>query len=147
VRDIADERALADALAEGFAGAPAIALVDDAGGEPARALIRAGARGVLPRTVSAADLDVAVAAVARGFVVLTPSLPLAGDAASEKLTPREHEVLDLLAAGLPNRAIATRLGLSDNTVKFHVTAILGKLNAATRTEAVTLGIRRGLIML
>jgi two-component system, NarL family, response regulator YdfI len=63
------------------------------------------------------------------------------------LTPREIEVLRLLADGASNKLIAHKLGISDHTVKFHVTSILSKLNAGTRTEAVTLGIRMGLVYL
>ena len=65
----------------------------------------------------------------------------------ETLTRREIEVLDLLALGLQNRAIAERLGISDQTVKFHVSSITGKLGAANRTDAVRRGLRRGLITL
>jgi len=65
----------------------------------------------------------------------------------EPLTRREREVLQMLAAGLANKGIAARLNISDHTAKFHVAAILGKLGAATRTEAVALGIRRGLVLL
>jgi DNA-binding NarL/FixJ family response regulator len=65
----------------------------------------------------------------------------------EPLTGRELQVLALLAEGLPNKAIAARLGISDQTVKFHVAAIIGKLGAANRTEAVRLAVRRGLIAL
>ncbi len=65
----------------------------------------------------------------------------------ESLTPRETQVLELLAEGLPNKAIAARLGISDQTVKFHVAAISGKLGAANRTDAVRLAVRRGLITL
>jgi DNA-binding NarL/FixJ family response regulator len=65
----------------------------------------------------------------------------------EPLTRREREVLQMLAAGLANKEIAARLNISDHTAKFHVAAILGKLGAATRTEAVALGIRRGLVLL
>jgi two-component system nitrate/nitrite response regulator NarL len=64
---------------------------------------------------------------------------------AEPLTPREIEVLELLAEGLPNKAIAARLGISDQTVKFHVAAICGKLGAANRTDAVRRAIRRGLV--
>lgn len=63
------------------------------------------------------------------------------------LTPREIEVLGLLADGASNKIIAHKLGISDHTVKFHVTSILSKLNAGTRTEAVTLGVRMGLVYL
>jgi DNA-binding NarL/FixJ family response regulator len=65
----------------------------------------------------------------------------------EPLTPRELQVLELLAEGLPNKAIAARLGISDQTVKFHVAAISAKLGAANRTDAVRLAVRRGLITL
>jgi two-component system nitrate/nitrite response regulator NarL len=67
--------------------------------------------------------------------------------APESLTAREHEVLELLAEGLPNKAIAARLGLSDQTVKFHVAAISGKLGAANRTDAVRRAVGEGLITL
>ena len=70
-----------------------------------------------------------------------------GDARGEPLTAREVEVLELLAEGLPNKAIAARLGISDQTVKFHVAAISGKLGAANRTDAVRLAVRRGLVTL
>jgi DNA-binding NarL/FixJ family response regulator len=63
----------------------------------------------------------------------------------ESLTPREVEVLELLAEGLSNKAIAARLGISDQTVKFHVAAICGKLGAANRTDAVRRAVRRGLV--
>jgi NarL family two-component system response regulator YdfI len=66
---------------------------------------------------------------------------------SVALTPREIEVLRLLADGASNKLIAHKLGISDHTVKFHVTSILSKLNAGTRTEAVTVGIRMGLVYL
>lgn len=63
----------------------------------------------------------------------------------EPMTPREIEVLELLTEGLPNKAIASRLGISDQTVKFHVASICGKLGAANRTDAVRRAIRRGLV--
>ena len=65
----------------------------------------------------------------------------------EPLTPREIQVLELLAEGLPNKAIARRLAISDQTVKFHVSSISGKLGAANRTDAVRRAVRRGLITL
>ena len=65
----------------------------------------------------------------------------------EHLTPREREVLELVAEGMSNRAIAERLGNSEHTVKFHVSSLLGKLGAATRAELVAIAIRRGLIMI
>ena len=68
------------------------------------------------------------------------------DPSDRILTPRETEVLRMIADGLGNKEIAARLGISDHTVKFHISAILAKLGASNRAEAVTLGIREGLIM-
>lgn len=65
----------------------------------------------------------------------------------ERLTPRERQVLFLMSEGLGNKEIAARLGISDHTVKFHASSILGKLGAGSRTEAVSQGIKRGLISL
>jgi DNA-binding NarL/FixJ family response regulator len=108
----------------------------------------------------------AVLAAASGLIVLDRTL--AGDMAigearrtnaerkpidrsdelpGEALTPREIEVLELMAEGLPNKIIATRLNISLHTAKFHVAQILGKLDAGSRTEAVTIGARRGYVML
>ena len=121
--------------------------------------LRAGARAVLPRELSAPEMVAAVEAVAAGLVVLHPqevdqvlAAPAPGvrelpEPSSQALTPREVEVLRMLAEGLGNKTIAWRLGISENTVKFHVAAIMGKLHATSRTEAVTLGVRRGLILL
>jgi DNA-binding NarL/FixJ family response regulator len=75
-------------------------------------------------------------------------LPAPEDSPSlDELTPRELEVLRMLAEGVGNREMASRLRISDHTVKFHISSILDKLGASTRTEAVTLGIRAGLILL
>ena len=68
-------------------------------------------------------------------------------AATKAVTSREYEVLALLARGLPNKEIAAELGISERTVKFHVTSILGKMDATNRTEAVTVAVQRGLIEL
>jgi DNA-binding NarL/FixJ family response regulator len=92
----------------------------------------------------AADLDVDAMLVApAAHAADDPDAP-AGD---EPLTPREIDVLELLAEGLPNKAIAERLKISDQTVKFHVASISGKLGAANRTDAVRRAVRRGLITL
>lgn len=64
---------------------------------------------------------------------------------AEHLTDREHQVLVLMAEGLSNKEISTRMAISENTVKFHISSVLGKLGAASRTEAVSIGIRRGLL--
>jgi DNA-binding NarL/FixJ family response regulator len=65
----------------------------------------------------------------------------------EPLTGRETQVLELMAEGLPNKAIAVELGISDQTVKFHVSSIAGKLGASNRTDAVRRAVHRGLIAL
>jgi len=91
---------------------------------------------------SGLEFDAILLGVGRGF---TPRQ--IDEDFEEPLTPREVEVLELLAEGLPNKAIAARLGISDQTVKFHVAAICGKLGAANRTDAVRRAIRRGLVSL
>lgn len=122
--------------------------------------LRLGVRAVLPRRATTEEILQAVLAAAAGLVVLHPDaidllLPVLSsvtqpvDEASlvQALTPREIEVLGMLAEGLGNKAIARRLSISEHTVKFHVSSIFTKLNARSRTEAVTLGARQGLIML
>jgi two-component system nitrate/nitrite response regulator NarL len=114
-----------------------------------------GVRGLLLRDAGAETLQAALQAIGQGLVVLDPSLALSPlpvlepglDSLVEELTPRETEVLQLLADGLTNKAIAQRLGISDHTVKFHVNAILGKLGAQSRTEAVVRATRLGLLLL
>jgi DNA-binding NarL/FixJ family response regulator len=131
----------------------------------ANALERAGLRGwaLVPADRAPADLqggDLAAAARAAhaGFSLMpaawsarTPdptAVPLlADDGTDEPLTAREQEVLELLAAGLSNRRIAEELGISEHTVKFHVNAIYGKLDASSRTEAVNHALRRGILRL
>lgn len=99
------------------------------------------------------EFDTLAAARDSGIVadaVLQPAAPIVTDDESElveALTARELDVLELLAEGLPNKVIGERLGISDQTVKFHVASITGKLGAANRTDAVRLGVRRGLIAL
>jgi NarL family two-component system response regulator YdfI len=109
---------------------------------------------VLSRDVSAEQLSAAVAATRAGLLVLHPEalsrVPAASALApgeSSTLTSRELEILEMMAEGMSNRAIAGRLKISRHTVKFHVASILTKLAAHSRTEAVTLGVRQGLISL
>ena len=82
--------------------------------------------------------------LADAFIV-APDRSAVAEPLPEPLTPRELDVLGLMADGLPNKAIAARLGISDQTVKFHVASITGKLTAANRTEAVRIALRRGLL--
>lgn len=134
-------------------GAPVVVLLPE--GSWAREVWAAGARGLLLRDTDAPTLAMALRAVAQGLTVLAPELsgalrPSSGGTTTplaEPLTPREQEVLCLLAQGLPNKAIAQRLGVTEHTVKFHLNAILGKLGAQSRTEAVVLAARLGLIPL
>jgi two-component system nitrate/nitrite response regulator NarL len=72
-------------------------------------------------------------------------VPADDEYVAEPLTPREREVLELVAEGLPNKTIAARLGISDQTAKFHVASICGKLGAGNRTEAVRIALGRGLV--
>ncbi len=133
---------------------PVLALVSGDGA--AEAAWRAGARGLLPRDATATDLLAALAAVARGLVVLDAELAEAvlssrlgepAPAGAEALTPREAETLALLAEGLPNKLVADRLGVTERTARYHVAQILAKLGAQSRTEAVVSGARLGLITL
>ena len=113
-------------------------------------------RGLLARAADEERLAAALAAVARGLLVSDPALrlPSAHPAASPPpgptrpgLSPREGEVLRLVAEGLPNKAIAGRLGISEHTVKFHLNSLLAKLGAQSRAEAVALALRHGLLPL
>ena len=134
-----------------FESTPTLALVRDE--ESALDSLRAGALGVLLRSVDGERLLAALRAVSAGLGVFEPALlrtllsarPAAQDGVL--LTPREAEVLALMAEGLSNKLIAERLKISDHTAKFHVNSILNKLGAETRTEAVVLAARSGLLML
>jgi DNA-binding NarL/FixJ family response regulator len=145
---------LAEAAAEAGTGLVLLGTAPTA--DQVTALLAAGMRGFLLDDATADDVRVALESVAHGLVVLDPVLSrnlgavppeaTAPDLEMEQLlTAREREVLDLLATGLPNKIIARRLQISEHTVKFHVASILGKLGAASRTEAVTRAIQRGLL--
>ena len=146
--------------AEGGAGPAVVVLADEADAAWAAAALRGGVRGVLPREASPAEIAAAVRAAAAGLVVLHPELagalgpsagprvpPRTAGAPVQPLTPREVEVLALLAEGFGNKAIAPRLRISEHTVKAHVASIFAKLHATTRAEAVVIGARHGLVML
>lgn len=116
--------------------------------------LRSGIRGILSSTSTEAEIIAGVEAVAAGLVVLHSDfvelLPMREKVVAnpvQTLTPREIEVLEMLGSGLGNKAIAKRLQISEHTVKFHVSSIFHKLGVSTRTEAVTAGVRLGLIML
>jgi two-component system, NarL family, nitrate/nitrite response regulator NarL len=121
--------------------------------EAAQALAE-GARGVLPREVSADRLVMAVSAVHEGLLVIDESFSDAVGVRhgpvtrlAEPLTSRELQVLALLSEGLSNKAIASRLEISESTAKFHVAAILGKLGVGSRAEAIVQAARLGLVVL
>lgn len=129
-------------------------------------LLRGGARGILPTDATREEIAAAIAAAANNLIVVPPEMleaffspggsenyPLNDDddfqtvEAVESLTSREREVLEMLAEGASNKSIAERMNISEHTVKFHVASVFGKLGASTRTEAVTVALRRGLILL
>jgi two-component system nitrate/nitrite response regulator NarL len=135
-------------------GRPLVALLADE--SSAAEVWTAGVRGLLLRAASGELLAAALMTIAHGLIVLDPGLAgallrapsIAGsESPAESLTPRELDVLRGLADGLSNKEIARTLGISEHTVKFHVNAILGKLGAQSRTEAVVRATRAGLILL
>jgi NarL family two-component system response regulator YdfI len=112
--------------------------------------------GILPLEATGEQIEAAIQAIAAGLSVGLPpllNLPLVDSEAGmdlqiiDPLTDREMEVLQLLAQGLANKQIALQLSISEHTVKFHVSSIYTKLGVSNRTEAVRMGVRRGLILL
>jgi two-component system, NarL family, response regulator YdfI len=139
-------------------GFPIVALIDEPSADWTARALRSGVRAILPRDSGRDEILSAIQAAHAGLVLLDPEvtqdlvvrIPTSAAQSSpalDDLTPREIEVLRMLAEGLGNREMAARLGISDHTVKFHISSILDKLGAATRTEAVTMGIRMGIILL
>lgn len=129
---------------------PVLALVDETA-RPAE-LLAAGACAVLKRDSDGARLSAAIAAVYAGLVVVDAplartALPEVDVEDNEDLSARERQVLTLIASGLSNRRIAERLQISEHTAKFHLSSILSKLGVSTRTEAVVVAARRGLLWL
>ena len=134
---------------------PSVTLVDD----PREAWVQAlfagnelGPSAILARDASPGEIAAALVAVAAGLIAVQPralgrATSLTARSESERLTSREIDVLGELARGVPNKTIAVRLAISEHTVKFHVASIFAKLAVSSRTEAVTQGVRLGLIML
>lgn len=129
-------------------GAPAAAWTLEA--------LRSGVRAMLPESASAGEILAAVEAAGNGLAaidvhelesLLAGTAPVAASSGGEALTARELEVLRLMAEGAANKTIAWKLDISEHTVKFHVASILNKLAAGSRTEAVTKGLRRGMILI
>ena len=121
-------------------------------------VLGSGLRAILPRYATPEEIIAAIQAAATGLVALHPDIfdsmlsrirpgqQSELDPSGQILTPREIEVLRMIAEGLGNKEIASKLSISDHTVKFHISSIFAKLGASNRAEAVTLGIRHGLIM-
>jgi NarL family two-component system response regulator YdfI len=139
--------------------ASVVLLTNDA--RPAWSLeaVRHGVRAMLGRDASQSEILAAVEAAANDLAVVDPrelegwlaaappGAARATDGAAAALTARELEVLRMMADGAANKIIAWKLGVSEHTAKFHVGSVMAKLGAASRTEAVTIGIRRGLVLL
>ncbi len=161
VLDAPDQGALDALTSQRYTDQPRAAVILTDTPELAAQLAAAGLRGwaCLGRDADADELDLAVRAADAGLVAMdlptagiaVAPAPRAGASASgggiEALTPRELQVLQLMAQGLPNKGIARVLGITENTAKFHVASVTAKLGASGRTEAVTVAARRGLILL
>jgi NarL family two-component system response regulator YdfI len=171
----ASAAAMLDFLEEAPAGTGSVALINDPDPAWIRSALRGSINAALSRDVTAEDMQLALQAAEAGFVLLHPTSVqgllqsndigqmgdindedmdhenlhregiLGREGILEDLTARESEVLRLVGLGLGNKEIAARLAISEHTAKFHISSILGKLHAASRTEAVSVGIRKGLI--
>ena len=137
---------------------PLVVLTDNTENSWVVEALRSGTRAILPREATSAEIVAAIEASAAGLVAIHPDVlsilfPTTSREQPEPhpfdqvLTPREIEVLRMMAQGLGNKEIASQLGISDHTVKFHISSIFAKLGVSSRTEAVTVGIRQGLIMI
>jgi DNA-binding NarL/FixJ family response regulator len=141
----------------GGSGPPIILLGDITAADDLRELLASGVRGFLLQDATPDEVAEAARAVVRGLIAIDAQLGPAAlspanhvptdDPGAEVLTEREREVLELVAQGLPNKTIAQRLHISEHTVKFHVGSVLAKLGAGSRTEALALALRRGLLSL
>jgi len=134
-----------EAGADRLSAAPRLVFVD--GPEAARVARRRGARGILASNATAEQREAAARAVEAGLRVESADFGPERDEEVPTLTKRERDVLTRLVEGLSNKEIAQVLGISEHTAKFHVNAILDKLGAQTRTEAVVLAVRAGLVHL
>jgi DNA-binding NarL/FixJ family response regulator len=121
--------------------------------QPVSRLLRAGISAILPIEIELTQFRLALDAVRSGLQVVHPSFlqqkhrTVSSENSVEELTDREQQVLSMMADGLGNKEIAARLGISTHTVKFHISSILGKLGAGSRTEAVSIGMRTGRVLI
>jgi two-component system, NarL family, response regulator YdfI len=154
---VIDSDSIPDLLHEPMSDAAIVLITEVSDARSVSRLLRSGVRAILNRESDPDHVLSAIYAAYDGLVLLSTTAaeslaavygdqPLEAETElSEGITSRETDVLRMLAEGLVNKDIAARLGISEHTVKFHISSILDKLGASTRTEAVTLGIRRGLI--
>jgi NarL family two-component system response regulator YdfI len=154
---VIDSDSIRDLLLEPISEAAIVLLTEVSDARSISRLLRSGVRAILSRESDPDDVFSAIYAAYGGLVLLSTAtaeslVAVYGDLSleveeelPEEITSRETDVLRMLAEGLVNKDIAAHLGISEHTVKFHISSILDKLGASTRTEAVTLGIRRGLI--
>jgi len=121
--------------------------------QPASRLLQAGISAILPIEIDSVQFRAVLQAVRSGLQVVHPSFlhakqrSMTRPTSAEELTEREQQVLAMIADGLGNKEIAARLGISTHTVKFHISSILGKLGAGSRTEAVSIGVRTGRVLI
>ncbi|MCU1297765.1 MAG: two component LuxR family transcriptional regulator [Acidobacteriaceae bacterium] len=136
-----------------------VALIDNPDAHWIARALRNGVKAIIPRKAAATEILWAIQTVNSGLFLLDPdaaqqltarfgseSLDMQAEFV-EELTQREIEILRMLAEGVGNKQIASRLTISEHTVKFHISSILDKLGASSRTEAVTIGIRMGIVLL
>lgn len=136
------------ALQEVFSDVPTVLLAAQANAGMLRSAARLNIYSVLPMAATAQQVVAAISATVAGLAVTAPRAPAAPTERpriAEDLTAREVEVLRLMARGYRNKQLATLLNISEHTAKFHVSSVLAKLGARTRTEAVTIGMTRGLV--
>lgn len=137
---------------------PTVLLADHLGRAQLRRALHSGVRAVLPRDAAKPEIIAAIQGAVAGLIVISSEdmdslLPADAENVAadfipgEALSSRELEVLAALAEGLGNKEIASRLKISEHTVKFHVRSIMGKLRATTRGEAVARGVREGLVVI
>jgi DNA-binding NarL/FixJ family response regulator len=157
--DRSDHALLAVLASEDGPTMAAVVLIDDPNLAWSVRALRSGVKAIVPRDASCWEFVAAIEAAYAGFITLAPDVadgfvrnvhaaetePFSE--MTEHLTQREIEVLRMLGRGLSNKEMAARLGISDHTVKFHISSILGKLEVSSRTEAVTQGIRMGVIVI
>jgi len=156
--DLPGAESLATLTQSNAPATPLVILSDEPDGDLAERALLAGSVAILERNPTAAHLAAGLHAALSGLIVLGPAHASAlvdspanvnaprSEEWIQPLTPRELQILRMLSDGLPNKSIAAELQISEHTAKFHVSQILAKLGAESRTEAVSIGIRHGLVM-